>query len=135
MTLSDKIRTAWSLAADDAGIDAAFADLFSTDYIRHSGADSMDRQGFVIVMRELLDAFPDLRIEILDAVEQDDRVAYRWESTGTHSDTYLGVLATNKPVVARGITISRFVDGRVVEEWASWDKVSVLHSLGILQLH
>jgi predicted ester cyclase len=47
----------------------------------------------------------------------------------------MGVPPTHRPVTFGGITISRFDDdGRIVEDWASWDRVTVLHRLGIVPL-
>jgi predicted ester cyclase len=46
----------------------------------------------------------------------------------------MGVPPTHKRVTAEGLTISRFSDGRIAEEWASWNKVAVLHRLGIFPI-
>jgi predicted ester cyclase len=46
----------------------------------------------------------------------------------------MGVPPTHKRITATGITISRLEGGRIVEEWASWNKVSVLHTLGIIPI-
>lgn len=132
MSLTDDLRRGWAGAGDRS---ATFDELWSPDYVRHSDTGTLDRESFRATIEELNAAFPDLSVEILDTVEQGDRVAFRWESTGTHSGTYMGVPATHKRVVARGMTISRFDDdGRIAEEWTSWDKASVLRSLGIIPL-
>jgi len=114
--------------------DATLVDqLFAEDYVRHGSTDS-DREGFKLIMHALHTAFPDLETRPLDVIEQGDRVVYRWESRGTHQGEYLGAPATGKSIVARGITITRLADGRAVEDWSSWNEVSVLHQLGILPI-
>jgi predicted ester cyclase len=47
----------------------------------------------------------------------------------------MGVPPTYRSITFSGMTISRFdPDGRIAEDWASWNRVSVLHSLGIVPL-
>lgn len=134
MNFTDLIITAWSQANGRFGAGPGFDAILSPDYVRHSGDHTLTREQFAAAVDDLLAAFPDLTMTIADAVEDDDRVAYRWESVGTHTGPYLNIPATNRRVTARGMTISRFVDGRIVEEWTSWDKASVLDSLGIIEL-
>jgi len=134
MTLTDLLLRAWADVSGPNGFGPGFDAVFSPDYVRHSGDSTLDRDQYRAVIEELYTAFPDLTMTILDAVEQDDRVAFRWESTGTHTGSYLGVLPTHRPVTARGMTISRFEANQVVEDWTTWDKASVLDSLGIIQL-
>ncbi|MFT3865153.1 MAG: ester cyclase [Solirubrobacterales bacterium] len=108
---------------------------FADDYVRHSSEGDYDREGFVAVLEALHGGFPDLTSRVVDAVAEGDRLAYRWISEGTHRGEYMGVPATGRTVTATGITISRFdADGRVAEDWASWNKVSVLHTLGIIPI-
>lgn len=134
MSLTDLIRSAWAQADGQFGSGPGFQAVLSPEYVRHSGDTTLSRDEFTATVDQLMHAFPDLTMTIADAIEDSDRVAYRWESVGTHSGPYLGIPATHKRVVARGMTISRFEDGRIVEDWTSWDKASVLDSLGIIQL-
>jgi predicted ester cyclase len=69
-----------------------------------------------------------------EIVAEGDLVAWRWVGAGTHEHSYMGVPATHKRVGAEGLTISRFRDGLIAEEWASWNKVTVLHRLGIFPI-
>lgn len=108
---------------------------FSDAYIRHSQEGQMSREEFREALAALQAGFPDLRTRISDAVVEGNRVAYRWSAVGTHEGTYLGAPATHKEIEATGITIATFGgDGRIEEDWASWNKVSVLHPLGIIPI-
>lgn len=117
---------------DDAGELEVVDQLFAPTYVRHGGKGDQTREQFKQILSSLRVGFPDIRSEVVDAVEQGDRVAYRWQSTGTHLGNYLGAPPTGRTIVASGITISRFENNQIVEDWASWNEVSVLHSLGIL---
>lgn len=65
-----------------------------------------------------------------DQVAAGDRVVSRWTRRGTHAGELEGIPATGKDVTVSGITISRFVDGRIVEEWTEWDTLGLLVQLG-----
>ena len=56
--------------------------------------------------------FPDLRFDVDDQVTEGDKVASRWTLRGTHE---------GREVELRGIVISRFEDGRIIEDWAASD--------------
>src|SRR5262249_30254519 len=58
-------------------------------------------------------AFPDVHFEILEQVSEGDKVASRFEWTGTHRAPFLGVPATGKPVKVWGVVIDRLVNGKI----------------------
>ncbi|HEU5159401.1 MAG TPA: ester cyclase [Streptosporangiaceae bacterium] len=65
--------------------------------------------------------FPDLRFTVDDQVSEGDKVASRWTLRGTHR---------GREVELRGIVISRFEDGRIIEDWAVNDTMELLRQLG-----
>lgn len=123
----------WS-RVDNARDPEAMDGLFAPHYVRHGGTQDLSRDEFKRTLAALHAGFPDLRSEVVNIVEEGDQVAYRWVSTGTHLGTYLGAPPTGRRVTASGITISRFDEGLIVEDWASWNEVSVLHSIGVLPI-
>lgn len=64
----------------------------------------------------------DLRIEVLDQVADGDGVALRWIARGTNR---------GRPVSVWGITISRFEDGRIAEDWSASDSLGLIRQLGL----
>ncbi len=66
--------------------------------------------------------FPDLRFEVNDQVGDGDKVASRWTLRGSHK---------GRAVELRGIVISRFRDGRIIEDWATSDTMELLRQLGL----
>ena len=66
--------------------------------------------------------FPDLRFVVEDQVTEGDKVASRWTLRGTHK---------GREVELRGIVISRFEDGRIIEDWAASDTLELVRQLGI----
>lgn len=124
----------WRTLDDDRRLDLMDR-YFRSDYVRHSEEGDLSLSEFREALEGLQAGFPDLHTEIVDALEDGNRVAYRWRALGTHEGVYLGAPPTHKSIEASGITISTFdADGLIVEDWASWSKVSVLHALGIIPL-
>jgi ubiquinone/menaquinone biosynthesis C-methylase UbiE/predicted ester cyclase len=69
-----------------------------------------------------LELFPDLRFDVEEQVSEGDRVASRWTLRGTHR---------GRQVELRGIVISRFDDGRIIEDWAASDTLELVRQLGL----
>jgi predicted ester cyclase len=65
--------------------------------------------------------FPDLSFEVDDQVSEDDKVASRWTLRGTYR---------GRTTELRGIVISRFEDGRIIEDWAASDMAELARQLG-----
>ena len=66
--------------------------------------------------------FDDLRFEIDDQVTEGDTVATRWTLHGTYR---------RKAVTLHGIVISRFRDGRIIEDHAVSDSLERPRALGL----
>jgi len=79
-------------------------------------------------------AFPDVKITIDDMVADGDIVAARWSGTATHSGDGLGFPATGKQVRLSGMTFTRIENGRLVEGWNTFDQLSMLQQLGVVNL-
>lgn len=78
----------------------------------------------------LLRAFPDLHFTIEDQIVQEDRVAFRWRATGTHTGPLGAAPPTGKPIVIDGLAMDRMADGKVLERWEQWDQSIMLQQLG-----
>jgi predicted ester cyclase len=76
-------------------------------------------------------AFPDLHIEVEHVMATDDEIAFAYTITGTHLGELMGHSATGKTVRYRGMQISRFADGKMVERWGSSDELGMLQQLGL----
>ena len=76
-------------------------------------------------------AFPDIRIRIDDAIAEADRVAVRATWTGTHRGVFplLPIPATNRTVSCTGMVFWRVCDGKIVERWASVDRLGLQQQL------
>jgi len=110
--------------------------LFAPGYVYHGpgGLEVTAPDGFKQMIGMFRTAFPDFHVVIEDIVEEGDRVAFRLTSRGTHKGDLAGIAPTGKSVTLSHIVISRFVDGKCVEEWQTFDEVGMLRQLGIVTL-
>ena len=77
-------------------------------------------------------AFPDVHMEILDLVAEDDTVVGRFTCSGTHLGTWRGHPPTGRRFrrIAE-VGFFRLHDGRIVHAWSLEDMHSRLRQLGL----
>ena len=77
-------------------------------------------------------AFPDVHMEILDLVAEDDTVVGRFTCSGTHLGTWRGHPPTGRRFqrIAE-VGFFRLHDGRIVHAWSLEDTHSRLRQLGL----
>jgi len=81
---------------------------------------------------DALSAFPDAQVTVEDMIAEGDKVVTRYTIRGTHQgETEDFGPPTGKQVELKGITIHRFEDGQIVEEWEAYDNLSMLKQLGL----
>ena len=77
-------------------------------------------------------AFPDIQVTVDDQVAEGEKVSTRRTWRATHRGPYRGVAPTGKQVKWTQISVVRFSQGRIVEDWAVADELSILQQLGAL---
>jgi len=81
----------------------------------------------------LLNAFPDLKITILDMIAEGDKVAFINNVTGTHTGgPYMGIPPTGKKIDCKNTRIVKIVDNKIVEFKGTSDLLNNLQQLGVL---
>lgn len=108
--------------------------FFAPAYVRHTETGRLSFDVFQRLLRAEHAAFPDTRFELSDFISGRDRVAFRWASSATHLGPYLDVPPTGRKVTASGLTMSHVQDGKIVEDWTSWNKHELLATLGIIPI-
>ncbi|HMV46824.1 MAG TPA: ester cyclase [Blastocatellia bacterium] len=108
-------------------------EFYAADYRRHdpnTPGVASGPEGVRQVAAMLRAAFPDVRLEIEDMLAEGDLVATRWTATSTHLGEYQGIAPTGKRLSVSGISITRFADGKITDEWVSWDAAGLLNAIG-----
>lgn len=98
-------------------------DVYHPEFVDHVNAlEYRGHEGAHRSVALYLELFPDLRFVVDEQLSEGDRVASRWTLHGTHR---------GRRVTLRGIVISRFQDGRIVEDWAASDAIEIVRQLGL----
>lgn len=131
----DTLKEAWTAAWDRGEVEALSA-ISTTEYTRHgkSGGSSMNLDQYQEEIRAIRRGFPDLTTTVDSILVDGNRAAIFWKTTGTHTETFLGVPATGKSVVTQGSNQIELRDGLVHRETVTWDGTELLNALGIRSL-
>jgi len=90
-----------------------------------SGADAVGPAAFQQFFERFLVVFPDMHFTVHEVVEQGDMAAGRWTASVTHTGEGLGVPPTGKAMTVEGFSMLRAEDGKMVEGWNQWDRMSL----------
>ena len=105
-------------------------ELFSETVLFNGQPVPRDALKQVVTARRV--AFPDIRVTVEDQVAEGDKVSTRRTWRATHQGTYQGIAATGRSVSWTQISIVRFAEGRIVEDWPVADELSILQQLGAI---
>ena len=75
---------------------------------------------------------PDLRVNILDVIAEDDKVATRYTVEGTHEGDLFGVPPTGRRVSIGSMAVERVSDGKIQEHWRITDSLDMMQQLGAI---
>jgi len=89
-------------------------------------------EGLKDVLRGLRAAFPDMHWTVQEQIAEGDKVLSRFEWTGTHRGTFLGVPATNRSVTVWGMVIDRFEGARIKDTRIIMDTLGLMMQLGVV---
>ena len=109
-------------------------ELVDENMIEHEEFPGVEpnREGVKAVFRLFRSAFPDLRFEALQSVEEGDLVCVMARITGTHREEFMGMPATGKPIDVTAFDLLRIRDGRIVEHWGLTDSMTMMVQLGAI---
>lgn len=114
--------------------DPALARKFiSPDIVMHFGGQTQQgRDTYLGIVAANMKAFPDLKWTVEDMRAEGDTVAIRYTMTGTHEGPFAGVEATGKAIRAESMAFYRLAHGKIVEERAQLDMLSILQQMGAI---
>ena len=89
-------------------------------------------EGLKDVLRGLRAAFPDMHWTVQEQIAEGDKVLSRFEWTGTHRGTFLGVPATDRPVTVWGMVIDCFEAEKIKYTRIIMDSLGLMMQLGVV---
>jgi steroid delta-isomerase-like uncharacterized protein len=106
-------------------------EIMAADYVYHdnqsppaSGRDGIKET--VAIYQDTLDG----HWEVHEMFSVGDRVVTRWTGSGTHKAELLGVPPTGNDVSVEAITIMRIADGKIAEDWTTWEGLALAQQIG-----
>jgi steroid delta-isomerase-like uncharacterized protein len=90
-------------------------------------------EGVEELARSLRNAIPDYHETIEDIIVSGDRVVVRLTIRGTHTGPLPFAPATGRPIEIRDHSIFRIEDGKIAEQWALTDQLTLLVQLGLFE--
>jgi steroid delta-isomerase-like uncharacterized protein len=103
-------------------------DLVSDDYQAHvhvlDATEERSADELISVVGGQAEAFSDIEYELHDVISQNGCVAVRATMRAQHEET-------GREGEMDGIAILRLEDGRIAEEWSSWDYLGLANQLGL----
>ena len=88
-----------------------------------------NKEGFKQFIYLLWKAFPDIRIMFEDIIIEGNKVACRYNLTGTHKGEFMDLRPTDKQFRVNGMTVFSFRDAKVIERWNLVDMMSLMEQL------
>jgi len=98
-------------------------EIYAPDFVNHGlhrDATLQEDQNAVHAEKK---AFPDLKMTVNLMTAKDDLVTAVWTFRGTHTGSGLGLPPTGARIELRGITVWRIVNGKISEEWTSFNEL------------
>ena len=110
--------------------------IYHPDFIAHWPASSetparRGHDGVVYGIERIRTAFPDWTETVQDLIGQDNKVVTRYVSTGTHAGEFWGLAPTQRRIEIEEVSIYRFCDGLIIEQWCLCDELARLRQLGV----
>ncbi len=94
-------------------------EMIADDFVRHlpNSWDPPKIEGaaaFKEYMTNVRTIYPDFHREVHKRIAEGDMVASAWTVSGTNQEL-------NKKITVRGMSMTRYADGKAAEEWVTWD--------------
>ena len=97
---------------------SALDEVIASNYVGHASAGDRDFEGF----RQNILYFHSIFLYGEDSFEINDQFV-DGEKVATRMTAHVKVRATGEPITLIGINLARIVDGKIVEEWNTWEQL------------
>ena len=109
-----------------------YGEFHSKDFVGHSDDRTFTLAEDLAYAQGERKALPDMSFRVNRMIAEGDLVAVHMTVTGTNTQAGMGFPATGKKITADGVTIFRFKDGKICEEWNVFDMLRVMRQAGLL---
>ncbi len=109
-------------------------DLVAEDFVELDPlpGQRQGREGLKEVLGMMRAAFPDIHWAVEEMVAEGDKVVTRFSWTGTHRGSFMGIPATGKSVVVKGVVIDQLAGGKMSASQMLMDSLGMMQQLGVI---
>jgi predicted SnoaL-like aldol condensation-catalyzing enzyme len=107
-----------------AGDVSALDQVVAPNYVGHPSAGDRDLEG----LRQSILYFHKLFIYTKDSFRIEDQLV-DGNKVVTHMTAHVQIRETGEPIMLLGINIARIVDGKLIEEWNTWEQTKATERL------
>ena len=111
-----------------------FEEVHTRDFVKHYNnrpAENLSEE--MRDARGQFDSSSDLTFTENWLIAEGDKVAVCFTAKGTHDGAFRGIPATGKRYELSSMTVWRFVDGKIAEEWVFFNELDLYRQLGLFQ--
>lgn len=104
-------------------------EIYAKDFVNHGLHKNYDLQADQAAARWEKTHLPDMKMTVDVMVAEGDLVTVVWTLRGTNSVPIGSLPATGVRIEERGITVWRIVDGKIRDEWTSFDELGIVRQI------
>jgi predicted ester cyclase len=129
--LREVVRKLADTFNDPQNRESSYFNFYDDSLIFHDFPPNLpaNKEGFNQFIYLLWRAFPDIRIMFDDIIIEGNKVACRYNLTGTHKGEFMDLRPTDKQFRVNGMTVFSFRDSRCIERWNLVDMMSLMEQL------
>jgi steroid delta-isomerase-like uncharacterized protein len=109
----------------------AFEKYFTKDFVVHYPDGDYNYEQYKGICQAYFTAFPNIHVTTDDLIAEGDKVTKVWTVNAAHKGELLGIPATGKQIVVKGIEVFRIANGKIAELWASMDNLGMMTQIGM----
>ena len=121
-----------AIMGNTAKFDAMIDTFFAPDFVGHAPTGDTNFEKHKQHRAALYTAFPDLNWIIEDMIAEGDKVVVRFRASGTQKGAFQGIPPTERQIIMTGVAIYRIAGGKIAEDWAIMDALSIMRQLGVI---
>jgi len=118
----------------NAGNLSVIDEVLADDFTEHEDFPGIEpgKEGVKQFFSIFRSAFPDLRMDAHEIVEEGDLVCVRATMAGTQEGEFMGMQPSGKHFEVEGFDMCRVRDGRIVDHWGIFDSMAMMQQLGAM---
>lgn len=107
-----------------------FDEIYAKDFVKHVDGRQYSLAQEIEQAKAMHGLSSDLVMTVDQMIAEGDKVAIVYTGRGTNTGSFRGLAVTGKKVVLSGMTVYRFSDGKIAEEWTVYNEMEILRQLG-----